>query len=228
MRVRFLPPLPLINYIYWDLSPLSDTQLKEQMVQVGSIPIIPTMKKLDNNIIQKITTLYKEGKSMGYIARELNISKSSVSNYINIDNISRYKKPIEISSSLLESMQEDYNSGMSRKAIGKKYKVALYRLEKLQKPEATSKYNILKKRRVRIKEELVEYKGGKCEICGYNKCLSALEFHHLDPSKKDFGIASNSSYKNINILKKEIDKCILVCSNCHREIHSEIIKLKDF
>lgn len=186
------------------------------------------MKKLDNNIIQKITTLYKEGKSMSYIARELNISKSSVSNYINIDNISRYKKPIELSSSLLESMQEDYNSGMSRKAIGKKYKVALYRLEKLQKPEAISKYNILKKRRVRIKEELVEYKGGKCEICGYNKCLSALEFHHLDPSKKDFGIASNSSYKNITVLKKEIDKCILVCSNCHREIHSGITKLKDF
>lgn len=186
------------------------------------------MKKLDNNIIQKITALYKEGKSMGYIARELNISKSSVSNYINIDNISRYKKPIELSSSLLESMQEDYNSGMSRKAISKKYKVALYRLEKLQKPEATSKYNILKKRRVRIKEELVEYKGGKCEICGYNKCLSALEFHHLDPSKKDFGIASNSSYKNITVLKKEIDKCILVCSNCHREIHSGITKLKDF
>lgn len=73
-------------------------------------------------------------------------------------------------------------------------------------------------RRRKLKEEIVKYKGGRCEICGYNKCIGALEFHHLDPDEKDFQI-SNGSPKTLEKLKKESDKCILVCSNCHREIH---------
>lgn len=75
------------------------------------------------------------------------------------------------------------------------------------------------KRRKRVKEKLVEYKGGKCEICGYDKCVSALEFHHLDPTKKDFGIGNKGNTMKFNRIKEEADKCMLVCSNCHREIH---------
>lgn len=66
------------------------------------------------------------------------------------------------------------------------------------------------------KEKAVRYKGGKCQNCGYNKCLGALHFHHLDPSKKDF--ASFSSFK-LEDCKDELDKCILLCANCHAEIH---------
>jgi hypothetical protein len=67
------------------------------------------------------------------------------------------------------------------------------------------------------KLELIEYKGGCCEICGYNKCSAALEFHHKDPTQKDFAISSHSySFEKMKI---EVDKCMLVCSNCHREIH---------
>lgn len=64
----------------------------------------------------------------------------------------------------------------------------------------------------------VNYKGGKCEICGYNKCIEALEFHHKDPSKKDMNI-SNTGTVFSDKVKAELDKCILVCSNCHRELH---------
>lgn len=61
------------------------------------------------------------------------------------------------------------------------------------------------------------YKGGKCAICGYNRCLLALEFHHLDPLEKDFSISSRmTSWKAI---VKELDKCVLLCANCHREVH---------
>jgi hypothetical protein len=67
---------------------------------------------------------------------------------------------------------------------------------------------------------LIQHKGGKCERCGYNKCEEALEFHHLDPTKKDFTISSNSY--SFQKMKTEADKCILVCSNCHREIHWEL------
>lgn len=78
------------------------------------------------------------------------------------------------------------------------------------------------KRRKKVKQLLVEYKGGSCERCGYNKCISALEFHHTDPSKKDFGISGNGNTLSIEKMKKEADKCILVCSNCHKEIHDAL------
>ena len=81
-----------------------------------------------------------------------------------------------------------------------------------------------KKRRYKIKEILVEYKGGKCEICGYNKCISALEFHHLDPNEKDFGIGQKGYTRSIEKNKEEANKCILVCANCHREIHEKTQK----
>ena len=75
------------------------------------------------------------------------------------------------------------------------------------------------KKRHKIKQELVDYKGGKCEICGYDKCINALEFHHLNPEEKEFALNTANYNKSIEKLKKEVDKCILVCANCHRELH---------
>lgn len=69
------------------------------------------------------------------------------------------------------------------------------------------------------KKKAVEYKGGKCEICGYDKCIDALEFHHQDSTKKE-NILSKMMSCAWERIKKELDKCKLVCANCHREIHS--------
>lgn len=74
-------------------------------------------------------------------------------------------------------------------------------------------------RRRKLKEMAVAYKGGKCEICGYNKCLGAMDFHHLDPDKKDFSISRAGHIRSWAITKIEIDKCILLCRNCHSETH---------
>lgn len=72
-----------------------------------------------------------------------------------------------------------------------------------------------------IKKWALEYKGNKCEICGYNKCEEALEFHHLNPNEKDFCISDRDIKLNWLKIKEELDKCQLVCANCHREIHSK-------
>lgn len=77
------------------------------------------------------------------------------------------------------------------------------------------------KRRKKLKIMSVEYKGGKCEKCGYNKCTDALDFHHVDPTQKDFGLSMRGMTRSWEKIKQELDKCILVCSNCHREIHAE-------
>jgi hypothetical protein len=69
-----------------------------------------------------------------------------------------------------------------------------------------------------LKQKLVECKGGRCVNCGYNKCIAALEFHHKDPSLKEFNINNKGTYTYDKLLK-EVDKCTLLCSNCHKELH---------
>lgn len=78
------------------------------------------------------------------------------------------------------------------------------------------------KRRRKIKEFAVAYKGSRCRICGYNKCVWALDLHHLDPSTKSFGIGAKDYTRSWDAVKQEADKCILVCANCHREIEAGI------
>ena len=81
------------------------------------------------------------------------------------------------------------------------------------------------KRRKKVKELAVEYKGGKCQLCDYSKCIDALEFHHLDSSKKEFGIGDKGYTRSWNKVRNELDKCIILCANCHREIASGITQL---
>lgn len=72
------------------------------------------------------------------------------------------------------------------------------------------------------KQILVNYLGGECVVCGYNTCNQALQFHHINPEEKLFGL-SNSGSKRIEILMTEADKCLLLCANCHMEVHSGLI-----
>jgi hypothetical protein len=69
--------------------------------------------------------------------------------------------------------------------------------------------------------QLKQEAGGACTKCGYSKCQDALEFHHVDPSVKEFHLGEARGY-NIEKLRTELEKCILVCRNCHTEIHAEM------
>lgn len=89
-----------------------------------------------------------------------------------------------------------------------------------RKTQHNATYSNQRKRGKMRKEAMIAKMGGKCSICGYSKCLAALEFHHLDPSIKDFGLDSRK-FSNTRQEKLDIEaaKCIIVCSNCHAEIH---------
>ena len=80
------------------------------------------------------------------------------------------------------------------------------------------------KRQKMLKQQCLEYKGSKCVVCGYNKYFGALEFHHLDKTKKEYAISDLKNY-NFETLKKELDKCVILCSNCHAEYHGGLIDL---
>lgn len=78
--------------------------------------------------------------------------------------------------------------------------------------------------RRRIKKRAVESKGGRCELCGYNRCVGSMVFHHRNKKEKDFGISGITlSWARI---KKELKKCVLLCTNCHGEVHAGMICLE--
>lgn len=72
-------------------------------------------------------------------------------------------------------------------------------------------------KRLALKERAVAYLGGQCRICGYNRSSVGFDFHHLDPSQKDFNISARTSWKAI---VSELEKCVLLCACCHREVHA--------
>jgi 5-methylcytosine-specific restriction endonuclease McrA len=88
------------------------------------------------------------------------------------------------------------------------------------KDQVTKRQNI-------AKDKALAISGKKCVFCGFDDYLCALEFHHKDPEQKDFEISKNA-LKNFDLLIPEIEKCITVCSCCHREIHAGIIDLTMF
>ena len=81
------------------------------------------------------------------------------------------------------------------------------------------------KRRKRVKQMAIERLGGKCQICGYCKCEGALDFHHLNESLKSFGISSKGYTRSWKAIRQEVDKCFLLCANCHREAHAGVLQL---
>lgn len=81
------------------------------------------------------------------------------------------------------------------------------------------------RRRRRVKEILVAEAGGRCVLCGYDRCLNALEFHHRDPGKKLFGVGQRGITRAIAEVRAEARKCALLCANCHAEVEAGFTQL---
>ncbi|MCL0047860.1 hypothetical protein M1N13_02730 [Dehalococcoidia bacterium] len=77
----------------------------------------------------------------------------------------------------------------------------------------------VQKRREKIHQMAIQRLGGKCFQCGYDRCGKALEFHHLD-SSKDFGISEKGHARSWERVKAELERCVLLCASCHREVHA--------
>ena len=80
-------------------------------------------------------------------------------------------------------------------------------------------------RRRRMKETLVAEAGGACRICGYDRCLRAMQFHHLDPATKCFAVSQNGVTLALAAARAEASKCVLLCANCHAEVESGLVDL---
>lgn len=102
---------------------------------------------------------------------------------------------------------------------GKRKNGTIKRLKSMCK-KCHGKYTWDRKRK--YKEVVVKEFGGKCSICGYSKCISALEFHHSDFTKDNDSWRKKRN-RGIEYYREQVKECVLVCANCHREIHSERI-----
>lgn len=184
---------------------------------------------LDDKTIEDIEKYVKENKTFNEIKNLVDITVDKLTKLIKIlknenvvipvDKLEVIKFYTEKKSIRLTS--EHFNIGitLTKKILGKDL---ILEIKEIRKKNKVTKSQSVISWRNRKKEELVEYKGGKCEICGYDKCITALHFHHKDPNEKDFTV-SRKSY-SFERLKEEVDKCILVCANCHSEIHYELNK----
>jgi transposase len=76
------------------------------------------------------------------------------------------------------------------------------------------------RRRRAAKATLVAEAGGRCALCGYDRCARALQFHHVDPSKKRHTVCNDGRTIAIDALRAEAEKCILLCANCHAEVEA--------
>ncbi len=165
---------------------------------------------------EKIIELIDKNLSQREIANSLNVSQTNLRHWLTKfglkTNLKKFNKQHD-KKKCSRCKQEKYLSDFYNRRNG----VGNYVYCKVCSNEES------KERARQFKVKCVDYKGGKCEKCGYNKYIGALDFHHLDPNEKDFGIGTVRSHAFDDKIKKELDKCILVCSNCHREIHGLLV-----
>ena len=166
---------------------------------------------------EELELLINDGKSLNQISKETGKSLTTVRYWVK-----KLQIPFE-TKSFAEQGQKDY--GEFRYCPRCKKECSVNEFYNRRGKKNSSVYckkcttEQVVERTQKLKQEMVDYKGGCCEICGYNRYIGALDFHHINPNEKDFTIAHIRQYKFDEVIKEELDKCMLVCSNCHREIH---------
>jgi hypothetical protein len=176
-----------------------------------------------------IIELRKNGKIYDDIKKSSNLSIDKIKLICRKNNISNHNELRKPTDDIIIKMQKYYDDchscakvadffGWNRHTVSKYITIKRTRMteEERKKSKVANVINWRKDKKLK----LIEYKGGGCEICKYNKSIRALSFHHRNPKMKDFNISAKSY--SFERLKQEVDKCVLVCSNCHSEIHDEI------
>lgn len=168
---------------------------------------------------EKIEILIENGYSIRSIAKELNLGYSTIRYWLTKHNLSTKSKidlnPYERLCPKCKSVKEIDKFYVGIRNGKKRYGYC---------KECSNRYASDRVRK--IKESMIKYKGGSCEKCGLSIKESnyfVFDFHHLDSKEKDPNFR-RIKFQKWEKITKELDKCILVCSNCHRTIHYMMIE----
>ena len=149
-------------------------------------------------MIEEIQKLLNSGLNFSEISEITKLHRTTVSRLVKNNNLTSVKK------------QKNVNCVVCDKNLGEN-----------KKNNTKCKTCVTRLRRLRLKIKSVEYLGGKCVKCGYDANIAALTFHHIEPDNKDFNISSHKNSKSWVEISKELDKCIILCANCHNVEHSK-------
>jgi DNA replicative helicase MCM subunit Mcm2 (Cdc46/Mcm family) len=178
---------------------------------------------MNKSLKEQMIKLFDDGWNYTQIASKLDCSKGTISYHLTSFIKERKKQKKEFIENIKNNLPKDREEFINLYSDKLTFREKQYFFNTFYKlPNmATKKGNVpneyYRNKRYRIKKEMVEYKGGSCELCGYNKSFRALQFHHIDPTEKDFNIGGVVTFNED--VKMELDKCMLVCANCHSEIH---------
>jgi ferredoxin len=165
-------------------------------------------------LVKKIQELRSEGHSLTQIVERVGYSLTHIKNLIREFGAPKGNgKPDKCMNCEVCNIPL---KGNSTKFCSKKCKLDSF----LKDKGLRSNYHYQKTKGIERKKMLIEMKGGGCEQCGYNKSLRALTFHHRDPSIKSFHLNLHDlSIKGMDSILEELEKCDLLCFNCHMELH---------
>jgi hypothetical protein len=160
-----------------------------------------------------LESLARDGASLREIADALDRSVATVRHWLrqwNIARPDRRRKPPSPPDAPKEVELECPRHGNTRFRLDGR---ASYRCKRCAQERVAE-------RRRKVKRILVAEAGGRCQICGYDRCVAALQFHHLDPLGKSFALSAQGVTRGLEKAREEARKCVLLCANCHAELEA--------
>lgn len=168
---------------------------------------------------EQLKPLVDAGLSSGQMAELLGLSKTTVRHWLREHGMQTWYAQRRVASAASESsvMLRCPRHGMTR--FGRRA-AGGYRCNRCR-ADAVSR------RRRRIKRLLVDEAGGACVVCGYDRYVGALEFHHLVPAEKRFALSHRGVTRSLAAAREEARRCVLLCANCHAEVEGGLARLPE-
>jgi excisionase family DNA binding protein len=172
--------------------------------------------------LAELEPLVNEGLTIEKIAQRLGVSDSTVKKWLKRHDLRTHGAQRRI---LLDRLRDEGEGDVQFKCrkhgLTRHVSVASERRLRC----VTCRAEAVSRRRRKVKEMLVAEAGGKCTLCGYARYSVALQFHHLDPRSKSFGLGVRGIARSIETLREEASKCVLLCANCHAEVEAGLTEL---
>jgi transposase-like protein len=161
-----------------------------------------------------LTALVDAGLSTRAIAAELGRSQATVRHWLSRHGLATERVAVPPDVMQIErTCRRHGRTSFVRYSAGDSFRCELCRKERVVA------------RRRRVKAILVEEAGGRCRLCGYDRYAGALQFHHVDPAVKSFGLARQGVARSLVRSRAEAAKCVLLCANCHAEVEAGVAEL---